>query len=69
MNNLQIFKNEEFGYFLPEEKAGCDEMWIVNFLKKKRQHSEEMYQRYLSGIIGLIISTISTIIAIILSFK
>lgn len=44
-------------------------MWIVKLLNKKRQYSEKMYQRWLSGIIGLSISTIATIIAIIMSFK
>lgn len=44
-------------------------MWVINWLRKKHQYNEEMYQRWVVGIIGLSISAIVTIIAVCASFK
>jgi len=44
-------------------------MWIKKFLQKKRQHSEEMYWRWVYGLMGLSMSILIWSIAIVMSFK
>lgn len=44
-------------------------MWIWKMLQKKRQYSEEMYQRWVFGLLGLSISVSIWIITIIVSLK
>lgn len=50
------------------EKGGAECVDLEN-ASKKRQYSEEMYQRWLSGLIGLAISTVVYFIAVIASIK